>query len=69
LTKFIRKFTQSIALLCLVHGLLPAQIPTALWSRGYAVIPTPRSVNLEDGDVAVDSRWVVVTAGIDTQEI
>jgi hypothetical protein len=48
---------------------LPAQNTTALWSRGYAVIPTPRSVSLEDGELQIDSRWVIVPAGIDTQEI
>jgi hexosaminidase len=46
-----------------------AQGATGLWSKGYAVIPTPRSVNLEDGEIRIDSGWVIVPAGIDAQEI
>jgi N-acetyl-beta-hexosaminidase len=55
--------------LVLFASLLPAQNATELWSRGYAVIPTPRSVNLSGGDVEIDGRWVIVPAGIDAQEI
>jgi hypothetical protein len=57
------------AFLVLFASLLPAQNATELWSRGYAVIPTPRSVNLSGGDVEIDGRWVIVPAGIDAQEI
>ncbi len=58
-----------IFVFCLFAGLVPAQNATVLWSRGYAVIPTPRSVSLEDGEVQIDSRWVIVPVGIDPQEI
>ena len=57
------------AVFVLFASLLPAQNATELWSRGYAVIPTPRSVNLSGGDVQIDGRWVIVPAGIDSQEI
>src|SRR5689334_12172907 len=59
----------SIFVFFLFADSVPAQNATALWSRGYAVIPTPRSVSLEDGEVQIDSRWVIVPVGIDAQEI
>lgn len=59
----------SVPIFVLFCGLLPAQNVTPLWSRGYAVIPTPRSVNLEDGEIEIDSRWAIVPAGVDAQEI
>src|SRR5712692_10435259 len=58
-----------LVLLCLASGVLRAQNATELWSRGYAVIPTPRSVSLEGGEIQIDSRWVIVPAGIGPQEI
>src|SRR2546430_3014783 len=57
------------AVLVLFASLLPAQNAAELWSRGYAVIPTPRSVNLSGADVQIDGRWVIVPAGIDSQSI
>ena len=57
------------AVFVLFASFMPAQNATELWSRGYAVIPTPRSVNLSGGDVQIDDRWVVVPAGIDSQQI
>ena len=63
------KSLASIFVFFLFADSMPAQNATALWSRGYAVIPTPRSVSLEDGEVQVDSRWVIVPVGIDAQEI
>jgi len=59
----------SIFVFCLFVGSVAAQNATVLWSRGYAVIPTPRSVSLEDGEIQIDSRWVIVPVGIDPQEI
>ena len=57
------------AVFVLFASLMPAQNATELWSRGYAVIPTPRSVKLSGGDVQIDGRWVIVPASIDSQEI
>lgn len=47
-----------ILLLCAV-SYAAGETATALWMRGYSVIPTPQSVRLEDGDVAVDGAWSV----------
>jgi hexosaminidase len=46
-------------LLSCFAGLLGAQTNTALWVRGYSVIPTPQKVELAQGDVQIDSVWVV----------
>lgn len=69
MTNVIRKFLPILVLSCQFCGLLAAQNATSFWGRGYAVIPTPRSVNLESGDIEIDSRWAIVPEGIDAQEI
>ncbi len=55
----------SASLLALVT-LPPAPAATALWERGYSVIPTPQRVQLTTGTVIVDDTWRVtgVTGGI-----
>ncbi|MCZ2154456.1 MAG: beta-N-acetylhexosaminidase [Bryobacterales bacterium] len=47
-----------ILLLC-AAGFVHGETATALWMRGYSVIPTPRSVQLDAGDVAVDGAWSI----------
>jgi len=44
----------------------PAPGATALWARGYSVIPTPQRVQLTTGTVIVDDTWRVegITDGI-----
>lgn len=38
--------------------------PTALFSRGYSVIPSPRNVQLGAGDVLIDDEWNVKIDGV-----
>ena len=33
--------------------------PTALFLRGYSVIPTPQKVELGEGDIKFDESWVL----------
>lgn len=56
--------------------LLPAVLSCAglssagdLWSRGYAVIPTPQHAQLSDTEVVLDSSWTVDLAGIGERHI
>ncbi|PYT28666.1 MAG: hypothetical protein DMG57_14105 [Acidobacteria bacterium] len=65
----LKTFMSIFCLLYIVSVLAGAQNATELWPKGYAVIPTPRAVNLEDGEVQIDNRWVIVPTGIDAQEI
>jgi|SRR5437879_1507417 len=65
----LKTFMSIFCLLYIVSVLADAQNATELWSKGCAVIPTPRAVNLEDGEVQIDNRWVIVPTGIDAQEI
>ncbi len=47
-------------LLTTVFGIaVQAQTVTKLWSRGYAVIPGPQSVELREGDVRFGPEWTV----------
>ena len=48
-----------ILLVLILAGTALAQNTTPLWLRGYAVIPTPQSVKLEDRDVAIDNAWTL----------
>lgn len=34
--------------------------PTDLFLRGYAVIPTPQQVELQPGDIRIDSSWTIL---------
>jgi len=54
---------------CAFSTTIRAESATELWARGYAVIPTPQSVRLEDGDIQIDDRWIIAPSGIDAQEI
>jgi hexosaminidase len=56
-------------LLCAFSTTIRADSATELWARGYAVIPTPQSVRLENGDIQIDDRWIIAPSGIDAQEI
>src|ERR1700680_2779878 len=56
-------------ILCVPSIALRAQSATELWARGYAVIPAPQSVRLENGDIQIDDRWIIAPSGIDVQEI
>lgn len=51
---------RTLVFLLLSCGLLSADTVTPLWSRGYSVIPSPRSVKLEAADVVLDSSWSLV---------
>lgn len=48
---------RSVMLLVLTSCLAAAQTVTPLWSRGYSIIPAPRTVQLQTGDVLLDSTW------------
>lgn len=48
---------RTLILLVLTSGLAAAQAVTPLWSRGYSIIPAPRSVQLGSGDLLLDSDW------------
>jgi len=50
--------------LFLCAGLAAAQNITPLWERGYSVIPTPRSAQLEAGDVAFGPEWSLDAGGV-----
>jgi N-acetyl-beta-hexosaminidase len=54
---------------CVSSSAIRAQNVTELWARGYAVIPTPQSVHLEDGEIQIDDRWIIAPSGIEAQEI
>ena len=41
----------------------PAQNATALWLRGYSVIPTPRNVQLGSQDIAFGGDWTIAAEG------
>ena len=51
---------RSLILFVLTSCLAGAQTVTPLWSRGYSIIPTPRSVQLSPGDLVLDSSWSLV---------
>ena len=69
MTNVTKSFIPILVLSCQLCSLLSAQNATGLWSSGYTVIPTPRSVNLDEGDIEIDGRWAIVPDGIDAQEI
>ncbi|MCC6586703.1 MAG: beta-N-acetylhexosaminidase [Bryobacterales bacterium] len=46
-----------------------AQPVTELWSRGYAVIPTPQKVKLEPADIDLDGTWTVSAPGVSPAHI
>jgi len=48
----------AIALL-LIAAQAHSQNVTELWTRGYSVVPAPRTVRLTDGDVVFDARWTL----------
>ena len=56
--------TLILSLLCVVQVM--AAETGDLWLRGYSVIPTPRKVELEGGDVVISPDWTVTgeTSGI-----
>lgn len=39
---------------------------TALWARGYSVVPTPQKVTLAAGETVVDGTWPIVASGLPT---
>jgi len=47
----------------------PNPQPTALWSRGYSVIPTPRHVDLGGGEVNFGGDWKLTVSGISREDI
>ncbi|MCX6624746.1 MAG: beta-N-acetylhexosaminidase, partial [Acidobacteria bacterium] len=53
-------YLRTLFLLAVTCGLAAAQTVTPLWSRGYSVIPTPRTVHLGDGDITLDSTWTLI---------
>lgn len=53
----------AVLLLCLAVT-LAGQGPTELWLRGYSVIPAPRRVTLEAGEVVLDESWKVEARGL-----
>lgn len=60
---------QIFIVVCFLCGVAFGQNATELWAKGYAVIPTPRSVNLSGGETQIDDRWSIEVAGVDVQEI
>ena len=60
---------QIFIVVCFLCGVAFGQNATELWAKGYAVIPTPRSVNLSGGETQIDDRWSIEVAGVDGQEI
>jgi hypothetical protein len=60
---------QIFIVVCFLCGVAFGQNATELWAKGYAVIPTPRSVNLSGGETQIDDRWAIELGGIDGQEI
>ena len=58
--------------LCVVYAsavILTAQAPTPLWLRGYSVIPTPRQVRLESGEVRFGGDWSLEPGKVSAQHI
>jgi hexosaminidase len=43
--------------------------PTELWSRGYSVIPSPRNVKLEEGEVLINEGWNIKVDGVPRGDI
>ncbi len=41
----------------LAVGICLAEQPSELWLRGYSVIPSPRTVRLDGGDVILSDQW------------
>jgi hexosaminidase len=50
---------KKLSIFLLFSALLGAQTNTALWVRGYSVVPTPQKVELAAGDVQIDNSWTV----------
>ena len=48
---------------------LPNAQPTALWARGYSVIPTPRKVELGEGEISFDQDWRLEVKGVSSDDI
>lgn len=42
---------------------LSPELASPLWAAGYASLPCPRSVNLEGGDIVIDSGWTLSAPG------
>jgi hexosaminidase len=65
-----RTFFTFVFVACFCLGALaPAQMVTELWSRGYSIVPTPRTVELGDGDIQIDGTWVVDAARVGERSI
>jgi hexosaminidase len=47
----------------------PSLQPTSLWERGYAVIPTPRNVDLQNGEFEFGDDWSINLEGVDADDI
>lgn len=43
--------------------------PTPLWSQGYSVIPTPRNVELKEGEVFLSEDWGLSLDGVSKEDI
>jgi len=46
----------------------PNPQPTPLWSRGYSVIPTPRFVDLGEGEITFGSDWKLNLKGVSRED-
>ena len=44
-------------------------VVTELRARGYAVLPTPRQVELEDGSVRLDAEWKLALDKVDADDV
>ena len=56
----VKLSTLIILMLSAATGELFAATPTALSSRGYSVLPSPREVELGDSEVTIDHSWSLV---------
>ena len=54
---------------CLLASAAFAQQPTPLAVRGYSVIPTPRVVQLNAGDVEIGPAWTLDASTVDARDI
>ncbi len=55
----VKRFSILIALAAAACG----QPPSALWLRGYSVVPAPRQVSLAEGDVRLGRSWRLEGSG------
>jgi hypothetical protein len=58
-----------ISLLVFATTPISAMPPTDLFLRGYSVIPAPRRVDLQSGDIDFDGTWVFDAAAVGTGAI